>query len=108
MIKIENNNITIVKKDTAAITIQLDNYQLGAGDVVRFTVAAELESPNPLISKTISDFEVDGSCIISLTTEDTNLDADTYYYDVQVNLADGRVDTIIGPAKFKIVEGVTV
>lgn len=108
MIKIENNNITIVMKDTAAITIQLDNYQLGTGDVVHFTVAAELESPNPLISKVISTFEEDGSCIISLDTTETDLPADTYYYDVQVNLADGRVDTIIGPAKFKVVEGVTV
>lgn len=109
MLKIDaNNNITIVMKDTAAITIKLDNYQLSTGDTVHFTVAAELESADPLISKVLTTFEEDGSCIISLETTDTDLSADTYYYDVQVNLADGRVDTVIGPAKFKVVEGVTV
>jgi len=30
----------------------------------------------------------------------------TYYYDIQVNTADGRVDTVLGPAKFKILGGV--
>lgn len=107
MIKLENNNITIVKKDTAAITVKIDNYDLIEGDIVHFTVAAELESPNPLIHKVLTEFE-DGACIISLDTTETDLEADTYYYDVQINLADGRVDTVIGPAKFKVVEGVTV
>ena len=38
---------------------------------------------------------------------DSNLEPGTYWYDIQLNLADGRVDTVVGPAKFKIRGGVT-
>ena len=42
-----------------------------------------------------------------LDPEDTeDVDIGNYYYDVEVNTADGRVDTIIGPAKFKVMGGV--
>jgi protein involved in polysaccharide export with SLBB domain len=108
MIKIENNNITIVKKDTAFITVAFDNYKLSKGDVLHFTVAEETESENPVIKKEYTSFSEDGSCVISLSSADTDLEANTYYYDVQVNLSDGRIDTAIGPSKFKIIEGVTV
>ena len=59
-------------------------------------------------SKEYKEFLEDGSCILILDSEDTQkLDAGTYYYDVQVSLADGRVDTIIGPCKLVINKGVT-
>lgn len=108
MLTISDNNITIVKKDTGSITVTLDNHTLEDGDIVYFTVAEELESPNPIISKKITEFDDEGAANISLSVDDTNIDEGTYYYDIQVNLADGTVDTIIGPAKFKIVGGVTV
>ena len=40
-------------------------------------------------------------CTIQITN------ADTYLYDIQINTADGRVDTIVGPAKFKVIGGIT-
>ena len=49
---------------------------------------------------------VDNKAIIHLSATDTNLAPGNYYYDVQVNTADGRVDTVLGPAKFKIAGGV--
>lgn len=103
----ETDQMTIIKKDTASFDITLDNYVLSNGDTVTFTVAKEKESQSPLIQKEVTTFSYDGVANISLTTEDTNLDKGTYYYDIQVNTKDGRVDTIIGPAKFKVLEGVT-
>ena len=102
----ENNTITIVKKDTAYFSIQLDNYELMNGDILTFTVAREKESQTPLIQKRITEFD-ENLAIIFLSSTDPNLDKGSYYYDIQLNTHDGLVDTIVGPAKFKIIEGVT-
>jgi protein involved in polysaccharide export with SLBB domain len=102
----ETNNITIIKKDTAVFRIGLNNYVLSPGDRVTFTVAEGLELETPLIQKIVTEFQ-DNAAYVELSSTDTNLDEGTYKYDVQVNLADGTVDTIIGPANFKIVGGVT-
>ena len=101
----DTNAITMIAKDTGDFVISLDNYLLADGDTVYFTVNTELEKENPLISKEITEF-VNNKAVVRLTTEDTDLAIGTYYYDVQVNTADGRVDTVLGPAKFKIAGGV--
>ena len=103
----DNNNITIIKKDTASLEIALDNYKLTDGDRVTFTIAKEVEQETPLVQIIVTSFTEEGGAIINLTSENTNLDVDTYKYDIQLDLADGRRDTIIGPAKFKVVGGVT-
>ena len=109
MITIDNdtNNITIIKKDTATLDVSIDNYILTEGDRVTFTIAKEVELEEPERQIIVEEFTEDGAAMISLTSEDTNLEIGTYKYDVQVNTSDGRVDTIIGPAKFKVIGGVT-
>lgn len=102
----DTNNITIIRKDTASLTIALDNYKLTDGDRVTFTIAREVEEQTPLVQKVITTFD-DGIAVINLMTGDTNLEIGTYKYDIQLDLADGRRDTIIGPAKFKVIGGVT-
>lgn len=106
-IDLDTNNITMIKKDTASLEIALDNYKLTTGDTVILTIARELESQTPLIQKVVTTFKEDGGAVIDLTSEDTDLDIGTYKYDIQLDLADGRRDTVVGPAKFKIVGGVT-
>lgn len=101
----DTNAISIVAKDTGDFVISVDNYLLAEGDTVYFTVNVDLEKENPLISKEIKEF-VDNKAVVRLTTQDTNLAIGTYYYDIQINTADGRVDTVLGPAKFKITGGV--
>lgn len=101
----ETNGISMIAKDTGDFVIGLDNYLLGEGDTVYFTVNSELEKETPLISKAITQF-TDNKAVIRLTAQDTDLAVGTYYYDIQVNTADGRVDTVLGPAKFKIMGGV--
>ena len=102
----ETNKITIIKKDTALFALELDNHVLSEGDQVIFTIAATKQAEQPLVQKVIETF-TQGMAVISLTSEDTNLEKGTYYYDIQVNIADGRIDTVVGPAKVKIIEGVT-
>lgn len=101
----DTNAISMVAKDTGDFVVSVDNYLLAEGDTVYFTVNVDLEKENPLISKEIKEF-VDNKAVVRLTTQDTNLAIGTYYYDIQINTADGRVDTVLGPAKFKITGGV--
>lgn len=97
--------ITMVAKDTGAMVIAIDNYLLDTGDRVYFTVNDGLEKENPLIQKVITEF-TDNKALVQLSTSDTDLPIGNYYYDVEIDTADGRVDTVIGPARFKIVGGV--
>lgn len=102
----DSNAMSIIKKDTASISLSLDNYSFVEGDVVKFTVASELESQNPVISKEITAF-TNGTAVIELTTIDTNITEGSYYYDIQVTTTEGVVDTVVGPAKFVVKGGVT-
>lgn len=99
------NKMTIIKKDTASFDVALDNYKLAAGDKVTFTVVDS--DYNVKIQKIVTDFSSEGAATIFLSTADTALDASSYIYDIQVDTQDGRVDTVVGPAKFIVKNGVT-
>lgn len=101
----ETQTISMIAKDTGDFAVVIDNYLLDEGDVVFFTVNSALELEESLISKEVNTF-VDNKAIFHLSTTDTTLTPGNYFYDVQVNTADGRVDTVLGPAKFKITGGV--
>lgn len=101
----ETQTISMIAKDTGDFVVSIDNYLLADGDNVYFTVNDGLEKENALISIAVSEF-INNKAIIHLSSEDTNLTPGTYKYDIQVNTADGRVDTVLGPAKFKIAGGV--
>lgn len=101
----ETQMFSMIAKDTGDFVIVLDDYLLAEGDTVYFTVNKELEKENPLISKAITTFD-DYRAVVRLSSTDTDIPIGTYLYDVQVNTADGRVDTVLGPAKFKIMGGV--
>jgi len=107
MITFDNDTqiISIIAKDTGDFVISFDDYLLDEGDTVYFTVNDELEKTNPRIQKVINEF-VNNKAVIRLTTNDTNIPVGNYYYDVEVDTADGRVDTVLGPAKFKVLGGV--
>lgn len=101
----DTGTISIIAKDTGEFVISFENYELNTGDIVYFTVNDELEKPNPRIQKVVNEFE-NNTAIIRLTTTDTNIPVGNYYYDVEVDTPDGRVDTIMGPSKFKVLGGV--
>lgn len=97
--------ISIVAKDTGDFVVSFDDYLLGVGDTVYFTVNDELEKANPRIQKAITSF-ANNKAVIRLTSADTDIPVGNYYYDIEVNTADGRVDTVLGPARFKVLGGV--
>ena len=101
----DTNTLSIIAKDTGDFVINLDDYLLAEGDIVYFTVNDALEKNNPRIQKAITEFE-NNKAVVRLATTDTNLPIGNYFYDVEVNTADGRVDTVLGPAKFKVLGGV--
>lgn len=102
----DTNMMTIVRKDTASFEVALENYTLAEGDRVTFTIAKEVEQETPIKQIVVEDF-IGGAATIFITSEDSDIEIGTYLYDVQVNTVDGRVDTIVGPAKFKVIGGVT-
>ena len=102
----ESNKITIIAKDTGDLLLSLDNYELDDGDKVTFTINSAVELQQPLRQKIYEEFQ-DHQLLIHLTQEDTNLPVGTYLYDIQIDTADGRTDTVIGPAKFQVKGGVT-
>lgn len=102
----ETGSIKVVAKDTATLAVSLDNYAFQKGDKVYFSINDTTGSQSVKKQKIIEDF-LDGRAVINLTVEDTDLPPGNYYYDVQVNLHTGEVDTVIGPNKFKVIGGVT-
>ena len=102
----DTKKMRMIVKDTGSFAIGLSNYVLDDGDKIIFTVNTEKEKQNPVIQKTITSFQ-NGRAIVQLSAADTDIEPGNYWYDVQFDGADGRVDTILGPAKFKFEGGIT-
>lgn len=104
-----NYAMSIVSKDTGYFTLSIEGYTLTTGDQITFTVNKAVELPDtPLIQVIVKEFDSNtNSFNITLTSEQTDLEPGNYVYDIQLNTADGIVDTIVGPSKFKVIGGVT-
>lgn len=105
-IEIENNAISVIRKDTGMLSLSLDNHVLDTGDILTLTVAKELNTTDYLFQIELTEF-VEGQATFVFETEHTDIDPGTYYYDIQANLANGVIDTVVGPAKFKVLGGVS-
>ena len=101
----KDNKIEVIQGDTGILDLSLENYQLKDGDRAYLTVKTGFGSER-LIFKEVTKF-TDGKAKFILTAEDTNISIGMYLYDVQCNLSDGRVDTVIKPTKFKVLGGIT-
>lgn len=106
MLHIKDNTMSMVRKDTGTFEFSVENYTLTDGDIVYFTVAEDVGSQQKVIQKLVGEFN-NGVAQFNISKTDSDIEPGTYVYDIQVNRADGQVDTVIGPAKFKIIEGVT-
>ena len=109
MFTIYGNKIKLTRGDTFITTLGLkkkngEPIELTEGDTVIFAVKSKLNSKQteyveeePLIMKTIP---VD-TMVLRLDPEDTkHLPFGSYYYDVEITFADGRVDTVINNEQF--------
>ena len=98
----KTNAITLTRGDTGRFTVDLqtaegDPFVPAEGDELAFLVADE-EGGTPIIAKRVM-----GGTTIEILPEDTkDMAFGGYYYDLQLKLADGTVDTFINKAKFKV------
>ena len=104
MYKFNKNTIHLVRGDTleAQITIKQndEDYVPVEGDVIRFALKknefnhskTQYVNKEPLVLKQIPT----DTLVLRLNPSDTaELDFGTYAYDIQITMADGKVDTFI-------------
>lgn len=103
MIIIKGTEISIIRGDSATINLSIKNrnsdeeYNLLAGDIVRFSVKRDISDSELLIQKTFENNQ------IKIEHDDTkSLSFGDYVYDVELQYANGDRDTIISPSKFII------
>ena len=101
-----SNHMRIVQGDTAIFDLNISDYNFVEGDVVYFTVKKSIKDKEYTLQKVVTEFN-ENTAKFKLNKEDTNIRAGNYIYDIQVSLQDGRVDTIVLPSKFEVLEGVT-
>ena len=98
MVTITGTTITMVRGDTAKITVSADNYEFQPTDAVRFAVKKRYTDPDEevLIEKPVDVI----SGILLIEPEDTKGLAmgeskGKYVYDIELTKEDGTVDTFI-------------
>ena len=101
----------LTKGDTARLTVEIkdDNnysYSCVTGDTLVLSVKQLMSDTTYVFQKSVTDF-INGNIIAIVPTDTSSLSAGTYYFDVQLTLADGDVYTVIGTSKFELLEGVT-
>jgi hypothetical protein len=79
---------------------------LVTGDTVYFSMKKKISDEQPALQKTVTSF-IEGKAHIEILPADTINLKGGYYYDVQVNRADGQVSTVIKPSQIIIETGVT-
>lgn len=104
-----SNNIKLSRGDYAEICFNLkDNsgheYILAEGEQVKFGVKIRADFDIELISKTLSN-PGESFVVVILENADTkDLTFGTYFYDIRLIGADGKVNTPMQQAKFEIME----
>ena len=110
--KIQGTNISMIRGDSQSIIVSVkdkdDNkVPLITGDMIYLTVKDSVNTEEKVLQKVVTQFE-DGNATIEITPSDTNnIPFKTYVYDIQLNRADGTVNTIIPPSSFTIGSEVT-
>ena len=109
--KIQGTNISMIRGDSEAIKVSCRDKNgavlLAEGDIVYFTVKTNTYTEEKTLQKIVTEF-TDGVALINIFPQDTReLKTGTYYYDIQLNRANGQVKTIIPPSKFTINAEVT-
>lgn len=107
MFQAQNNNIVIIRGDSAAFSIGVfdtdgNAVALTDGDVLTFTLRRTPRSPTIVLQKTITD----GTLTIN-PSDTQDMPFGSYVYDVELKRADGYVDTVIPPHEFLLLEEVT-
>ena len=107
MFKINGNEISITRGDSASFSVTLKHedesaYSLDPEATITFTVKKDTSQPKSLIKKTNT-----GDTSFTLAPEDTSsLKYGEYVYDIQLNVGE-EVLTVVEPTLFTVTEEVT-
>ena len=110
--KIQGTNISMIRGDSEVIKVSCRDESgadipLAEGDIVYFTVKRSTNTEEKILQKIVTEF-TEGVALITIFPKDTReLKPGIYYYDIQLNRANGQVKTIIPPSKFTINAEVT-
>ena len=110
--KIQGTNISMTRGDSEAIKVSCEDAQgvdvpLEDGDTLYFTVKRSTYTEEKILQKIVTEF-TECVALINISPKDTReLKTGAYYYDIQLNRANGLVKTIIPPSKFTINAEVT-
>lgn len=128
--KIQGTNISMIRGDSESINVYCEDAKGNSmpfveGDMVYFTVKKSTNTEEKTLQKIITEFAdnvtitkmvngvpttkiINGVAILDILPQDTKqLKVSGYYYDIQVNKANGTVKTIIPPSKIIIEAEVT-
>lgn len=111
MLKISGNKISLTRGDSAYITLTIntDNgvYVLNDGDEVRVQVR-DVPNTGDLIFE--GNIEIINDEIVwhIYPAQTTDLDVATYYWDAQLQTANGDIFTFIPASAFKLLDEVTM
>lgn len=107
MLYIEGYTVQLTRGDTAYLTIPLncatEEYTMQSADTLTFTVKRTVRDEEFLIQKVsvgTNEFHIEPS-------DTAELAFGKYKYDVQLNMADGDVYTVIPPSTFEVLPEVT-
>ena len=106
MFRVVNNNITLIRGDSATISLSIQNadgseYTILPTDSVTMMVR-KTPTSEVVISKTL-----DNGVLTIAPADTSNLPFGNYVYDIQIVHSDGWTDTIIPVHRFDVLQEVT-
>jgi hypothetical protein len=110
--KVQGTNISMIRGDSEEIKVSCRtesgvDFHFAEGDTVYFTVKKNTNTEEKTLQKIVTEF-IEGVALITIFPKDTReLKTGVYYYDIQLNRANGQVKTIIPPSQFTINAEVT-
>ena len=105
---IKKNMISVVRGDSLWTKLELKDsdgnpYIPDQGDTIRFSMKTSTDDEEqPIVVKNIPYDTLE----LRLDPQDTDLPVGVYWYDIEITLNNGFVDTCVGPCKIKITEQV--
>lgn len=108
MLTVNDKDISLTKGDTLILEISMKDdqghvYTPQEGDVVRFAMKRWYSDTQTVITKVIPN---DTMTLRLEHAETAELKVGKYVYDIEITYADGRVDTFVDRASFRITEEV--
>ena len=106
--KIKKSVIFLTRGDSLWAQLELydkdgNPYVPDPADKIRFAFNDELNMDDPIFTKVIPN----DTLLLKIDPEDTkSLEVGDYWYDIEITMSNGFVDTFIPPSRFKVTDEV--